>query len=93
MSKPFFAVFVKESRHIPGDARSRKCPGYGCPAHTEHYTSVEKFTTKAELQEWVEREERRAFGKREYEVVKCLPMKVTTTLKIDVDIADAPETD
>ena len=42
-----YAVIVYEttSVHVPGDERSRTCPGHGYPAHTDNYEVFEHWVT------------------------------------------------
>jgi hypothetical protein len=35
---------------IPGDERSRTCPGHGYPEHSEKYMVYESFTNKEEFE-------------------------------------------
>ena len=88
-TQPFWAVFVNKSRHIPGDERSRQCPGHGYPAHTERYTEIVEFATEDELRQWVEHEEALVFGKSSYRAVKCLPITVRSTISIQVNLHDS----
>jgi len=55
------------------------------PTHT--YTEVIEFDTEDELIGWIE--EARLFNKKKYRVIKCLPIKVHSSLDIKVKL-DAP---
>jgi hypothetical protein len=39
-------VFTSSSFHVPGDERSRRCPGHGYPEHTETVESCEYWVAK-----------------------------------------------
>jgi hypothetical protein len=44
---PHYAVIVygQSSIHIPGDERSRQCPGHGYPSHYETFDTFEHWVT------------------------------------------------
>jgi hypothetical protein len=52
-----FAVIVYKtsSVFVPGDERSKECPGHGYPAHTEIYDTFEHWVTtdKQDLQKFI----------------------------------------
>jgi len=52
-----YAVFIKTSRTIPGDQRSRDFPGHGYPEHTVESTEVIEFTSEKEFTDWIHKEE------------------------------------
>jgi hypothetical protein len=72
-------IYSTGSTFVPGDQRSRDCPGHGYPEHTEHYNSFEHWVTTdrevlyAFLGE-LEQENLRPYSKKEpyvfFEVVK-----------------------
>jgi hypothetical protein len=41
-----YAILVFSSVHIPGDERSRTCPGHGYPAHNEQVCQYLVFESK-----------------------------------------------
>lgn len=80
----FFAVVVDKSYTVPGDERSRTCPGHGYPEHSVNYKEFIEFNSEADFRAWVEREETRAFGKTTYRAIACRPVKVSTRVEIDI---------
>ena len=71
---PHYAILVYKSQSvtIPGDERSRTCPGHGYPEHTEIYTSFEHYisTVEEEVEDFITRHESKAFDKAPYVVLK-----------------------
>lgn len=86
MTKEFYAAFIEDSYHIPGDERSRTNPGHGYPAHTVKYVKVEEFQSEGDMRQWVEKQEKSVYTKSKYKIVKCIPMEVITTVTVDVAI-------
>lgn len=80
-----FAVFEQKSVHIPGDERSRQCPGHGYPAYDHKYTEVTEFETEEELLTWIERRERLRSYNKNYKVVRFeeLSLNKTVTFKLE----------
>jgi hypothetical protein len=85
LKNPKYAVFYDETMTIPGDERSQTHPGHGYPEHTVTKHVVEEFKTQDEFRTWVEREEARAYGKKQYTAYQCYPIKITTSIKMIVD--------
>jgi hypothetical protein len=83
-NKEFYAVFVQSSYYVEGDERSRTNPGHGYPAHTVSYTDVIRFKDEAELKAWIERNNS-SYGAKPFEAVVCRPLKVKTSLSIEVE--------
>lgn len=52
---PHWAVLESNSITIPGDQRSRDCPGHGYPESTNWYLTYIAFDSKQELEQWVQR--------------------------------------
>lgn len=80
---PYWVIFTRSSRHVPGDERSRTAPGHGYPDHYEEYTNVQTFTDKSAWERAVSRKVES--GTRGWQAAKVLPAAVTTTVKVDVD--------
>jgi hypothetical protein len=80
-----YAIIQSDSIYIPGDERSRTCPGHGYPAETKQVVSYEVYLTKEKLMTAIQELENPKYGyKKEYVAVKVTPIKVTTTLSIDI---------
>lgn len=80
----FFAVIYETSETIPGDIRSRTHPGHGYPAHTVTTNTIEQFSSEEKFVEWITNEEKRYYGRRLYQAIRCTPILVTTTVNIDI---------
>jgi len=80
-----YAAFISESRHIPGDERSRTNPGHGYPAHTINYTTVREFCSEQEMLLWVKQQD--GFNSKNYRIVTFeeVTLKRTVTVKIEED--------
>lgn len=78
----FYAAFISDSYHVPGDDRSKKYPGHGYPAHSVDFVRVERFTDKKEMVDWVEKQTKSVYNKP-FQVVKCTPMKVETKISVE----------
>lgn len=48
------AIVVFTSVHIPGDERSRTCPGHGYPAEDRNICQYIVFKDDAEMLKWIE---------------------------------------
>lgn len=84
MSDRQFAAIYTESTYIEGDERSRTNPGHGYPAHTVSHQVYHPFKSEAEMRAWVDREERSTYGKKEYQIIEAIPLKVTTTVQVEI---------
>lgn len=84
MNNDIFAVFVETSTYIEGDERSRTHPGHGYGAYTKTSTEVIEFKTEAEFLSWVKNAESSVYSKPKYRAFRCTPLKVRTTLSVDV---------
>ena len=89
-SKTHFAILIFSSStvHVPGDERSRQCPGHGYPAHdvttkTCEYWAIEDMDRLHAALEDIER--LRSMGRRvDYQVISTKPVKVTSQVVIEV---------
>jgi len=52
-----YAALITTTYTIPGDERSRTYPGHGYPESTGESTELKQFKDKAEMQEWVKRQQ------------------------------------
>ena len=50
-----WAIITGTSVFIPGDERSKSCPGHGYPESTEHYISYEAFLDEDEFKRELEK--------------------------------------
>ena len=39
-------IFEVKSQYVPGDERSKQCPGHGYPAHTEYTNSFQYWAAR-----------------------------------------------
>lgn len=84
MSEPKYAALIKKSVWIPGDERSRTHPGHGYPEHSEEYTEVLEFKSKADMEAWVQRQVTTRYGSETYRLIEYreLKVEVTTAVKL-----------
>ncbi len=93
--RPHFCVLIynTQSVYIPGDQRSRDCPGHGYPEHRETYTSFEQWITEDAgweservLQAFIleiEEENKRSSSKSPYVVLSVVGVaQVKTEVKV-----------
>lgn len=80
----FFAAFISDSYHVPGDERSRQCPGHGYPAHNVDFIRVERFSDEQNMLAWVEKQAKSVWSKP-FQIVKCVPMRVEKKISISVE--------
>lgn len=80
----FFAVIYVTSVTVPGDERSRNNPGHGYPEHTVDTDTIHRFPSEEKFKEWIEKEEKKQYGKRLYQAIRCTPITITTTVNIDI---------
>ncbi len=72
------------SYYTEGDERSRTRPGHGYSDGTTYYDTFYGFTSEQEMLKWVFTEEKSAYGKKTYQIVKCTPMEVSVEVKVSV---------
>lgn len=71
--KPFFAVLVGDMDVLP--------------THTEIHGDFIRFDEEEKFRSWIKHEEGRVFSKREYIALKCIPVKVTSTIDIKISLS------
>jgi len=80
---PHIAVLHFGSVYVPGDERSRQCPGHGYPEHYESVVTYIAFNDtpegKEELRKWVEQHQ-----KDDYRIIEATPKNVKTKLVVDL---------
>jgi hypothetical protein len=78
-------LIVEEVRvHIPGDERSRECPGHGYPASTETYKEVTVKQDKAGVLEWLKQRDRYP-NYKPFKIYECTrELSVMKTVGFDV---------
>lgn len=52
-TQPHWAILYDQGIHIPGDQRSRDCPGHGYGEHTENKTVYVAFMDRADWERQV----------------------------------------
>lgn len=83
-----YAALVKRSIYIPGDERSRTHPGHGYPGGTEEVTDLRVFKDRADMEAWVESEERsrERYGTRtDYTLIEYRELTVKRSVSVKVD--------
>lgn len=77
-----WAIIKGSSYTTEADERSKRCPGHGYPASTEHYTTYEAYTDFAECEEEVAS---MVNAKREtFRVLHVMPLSVKTNVTVEV---------
>lgn len=84
--EPFFAILTPKITHVEGDERSKTNPGHGYPAHDIRAWSIRAFDSFKEWEKEIVSLESKAFNKSEYRAIKIIPAKITSMLKVDVNI-------
>lgn len=79
-----YAALVPKSITIPGDERSRTNPGHGYPESTEKSLDYLVFGSKAEMEQWVAKQEATPFGAKNYRIINAIPMIVQTSHTVTV---------
>jgi len=89
--KSFFAILTETRVTIPGDERSRTCPGHGYPEHTESFWNMEVYENEKEWKEEVKRltMSRDVYG-REFKAVCITPAKIDVSVDIGVSLESLP---
>lgn len=77
-----FAVIYKSS-YTQTDDYDRHLATYGS-TYTVDYQTIEKFNTKEELLLWIERNDQSTYGRKEFEAIEYMPLKVTKKIEISV---------
>lgn len=77
-----FAALVFESILIPGDARSRECPGHGYPEHSESVVKYIVFKDRTEMESWVNQQELSPYRRDNYRVMEVKPLSVKLTATV-----------
>ncbi len=77
--EPHFAIITGSSVNIPGDERSRSCPGHGYPAHTEHYLRYVVWTNE---DEWKAEIARLTLDKTPFRAIRATPAKIDVKVNV-----------
>jgi len=78
-----FVILEFYSIHIPGDERSRTCPGHGYPESIERAVRYIAFTDQLEWENDIKRRMQQGYSSPE----KFIPLKVSgVTIKTTFDI-------
>jgi hypothetical protein len=84
-------IFTESTVHVPGDERSRTCPGHGYPAHDETTESYEYWYVKDENNlktaiQMLEDEKKSPYSsfRAKYQVVEVKPVNVKCTVEIEL---------
>lgn len=80
-----YAVIEFSSYTIPGDERSRQCPGHGYPESTGYTAQYISFEKKDEWVEYVSEKAGRVFGEHNYVAMKVIPARTVLDVRVEVD--------
>lgn len=85
MSEAFqFGVIVQNTVSHEGDERSRTHPGHGYGAYTSTHNEVIEFKDESAFRAWVEKEEAKKYGKKNYRAIAFKPVTITSKTHIDL---------
>ena len=79
-----YAIVIFSSYTVPGDERSRQCPGHGYPEHSEDKAEYIAFTDRAEWEAEVQRMSLATY-KDNFVALVVDRANVTTEIKVKVD--------
>ena len=86
LKHPHFAIIEFGSITIPGDERSRSCPGHGYPEHTQDTCTYIAFETE---EEWKCEINKRMIckypTKDNFIAIRAVPASITTKTIISID--------
>jgi hypothetical protein len=82
---PHWVIMSTESYHVPGDERSRQCPGHGYPAHTITKINYEIYHNEEDWLASIQSREDSSY-KREYVAFKSSG-KADVTTKVQVEVS------
>lgn len=84
-TEPHWAIIEFGSVHIPGDERSKQCPGHGYGERTETTVTYEVYYTE---QKWKDQITYREIGRgnfrKAYIAIKAIPAKIEIETKVSV---------
>jgi hypothetical protein len=80
---PHLAVLYTKTYTIPGDERSRTCPGHGYPESTGQSINYVVMDNEDDLAKWIEK--RQAYGERmAFTVIRAQAVEVKAKLHVEV---------
>jgi hypothetical protein len=82
-----FAAIVEKSIQHEGDERSRTNPGHGYPAYTETVQEFVPFTSEADMNLWVQRQEKSLYSRGTYRVIQYEELTVKTVVTVQTTVA------
>lgn len=79
-----FVILENASVYIPGDERSRTCPGHGYPATTEYHLSMMVFSSRKTWEEEINKRitQPRLYPDNEWTAVIMKRPNIKTTVSI-----------
>jgi hypothetical protein len=81
--EPHYALIDNRSVFIPGDERSKSCPGHGYPDSTEHFISYTAYTNRDDLIKELSSVYYRK--KDDITVIYVTPVHINTTVSIELN--------
>lgn len=81
-----YAVIENQTQFIPGDERSRSCPGHGYPDEWVKYQSFKEFKTKEEWEKWIHEALNPQWGlPKQFTPIVFRETKVNKSISISID--------
>jgi hypothetical protein len=74
--------------HIPGDERSRTCPGHGYPAEDKNIVNYDVYFDEKKWKDqisYLEATNATSYSKTRYSAFKAVPAKIKTSIEITID--------
>ena len=81
--KAHYAIIENSSVYIPGDERSRTCPGHGYPASTEYFIRYIAYLDEDEWRKDIAEKVRQ--NKTDFKAMKVYPSKINISVNVDID--------
>lgn len=85
LNKPHFAIIEFGSITIPGDERSRTCPGHGYPEHTESVVTYIAFESESEWKAEINKRMTSPYGNKDnFIAAKVTPASIALHTTVNV---------
>ena len=82
---PHYAILSLRSTYIPGDERSRECPGHGYPATTEYSWDYIVYPDRESWEAEIKQRMGSIFGgQKDFVAISATPATVKTSIQVDI---------
>ena len=83
-TEPHWAILEFKSILVPGDQRSKDCPGHGYPEHTEKTISYEVYLTEEKWKNKIEYKIQN--NETNFFAIKAFPAKISSKVIVETKI-------